>query len=64
MYQNIINFFIGSYEELKKVVWPTRKEVTNHTVIVIVSIIVGMALIALIDAGLKNLILYLLSSKL
>ncbi len=64
MYQKIINFFIGSYEELKKVVWPSRKEVTNHTLIVIISIIVGMAIIALVDAGLKNSVLYLLSSKL
>ena len=32
----------GSYQELKKVVWPTRKEVIQHTALVI-GISVGVA---------------------
>lgn len=48
----IKNFFTGSYDELKKVIWPSRREVTSHTVIVIVSIGVSMAIIAAIDYAL------------
>jgi len=56
----IKNFFTGAYDELKKVVWPSRKEVTSHTIIVIVSIAVSMAIIALIDYGLFYLIQWLI----
>ena len=52
MIEKIKNFFLGSYDELKKVIWPSRKVVISHTIMVIVSIIVAMAIIALIDFGL------------
>lgn len=60
MISGIKNFFTGSVEELKKVIWPSRKEVTSHTVIVIVSIGVAMALIAAIDFGLFSLVQWLI----
>ena len=56
MIEKIKNFFLGSWVELQKVVWPSRKTVISHTVIVIVSIGVAMAIIALIDLGLSALI--------
>ena len=31
----IVNFFRESYLELRKVVWPSREEITRHTLIVI-----------------------------
>lgn len=31
----LTNYLRGSYQELKKVVWPTKKETTNHTLLVI-----------------------------
>lgn len=35
--QKSVEFLIkDSYQELKKVVWPTRKEVIQHTMIVII----------------------------
>ena len=52
MLEKIQNFFIGSYEELKKVVWPSRQEVISHTVIVVASIAVSMAIISILDYGL------------
>jgi preprotein translocase subunit SecE len=60
MIGKIQNFFIGSYEELKKVVWPSRQVVTSHTVIVIVSIAVSMALVAAIDYGLFSAVQWLI----
>lgn len=56
MIQKIINYFTSSYEEMRKVIWPNRQEVISHTIIVVSSIIVSMAVIAAIDYGLFNLI--------
>jgi len=56
MIENIKNFFVGSYEELKKVVWPSRKEVINHTIIVILTIIISVAILTVIDYGLYGLL--------
>lgn len=39
----IINYFKASYAEMKKVTWPTKKEIYNYTILVI-GISVGMAL--------------------
>jgi len=60
MFGKISNFFISSYEELKKVVWPKREIVISHTIIVILSIIVAMAIISLIDYGLFSVIQWLI----
>jgi preprotein translocase subunit SecE len=60
MIEKIQNFFTGSYEELKKVVWPSRQVVTSHTIIVIVSIIVAMAVVAAIDYGLFSAVQWLI----
>ena len=44
----IMNFFRGTKAELKRVIWPTRKEIANNTVIVITTvIIVGVIIWAL-----------------
>lgn len=56
MFTKIKNFFTGSYEEFKKVVWPSRQEVISHTIIVIISIFVSMAIIAAVDYGLFTLV--------
>lgn len=56
MITGIVNYFVSSYEELKKVVWPNRDEVTSHTTIVIFSILISMGIIAALDFGLFNLL--------
>lgn len=63
MIKTIKNFFIGSYEEFRKVIWPSRREVTSHTVIVVVSTVVAMALIAAADFGLFSLVQMLVQGK-
>jgi preprotein translocase SecE subunit len=60
MANTIKNFFLGAFDELKKVVWPTRREVTSHTAIVIISIIVSMAVIAAIDFALFSAVQWLI----
>lgn len=49
-----------SYEEMKKVTWPTQKEITNYTILVVV-VSVGVAtflggLDFIFNIGLENLI--------
>ena len=63
MIQAIKNFFIGSYEEFRKVVWPNRQEVISHTIIVIISMVVAIGLIAAIDYGLFLLVQMLVQGK-
>jgi preprotein translocase SecE subunit len=35
IFQRIKIYLIESYQEMKKVAWPTRKAATNHTLLVI-----------------------------
>lgn len=53
MFAKIRNFFLSSLEELKKVIWPSRKELINHTIIVIISVVVSMAILVAVDLALS-----------
>jgi len=59
----IIKYFIDSYKELKKVTWPTRKQLIRDSAIVIVSAVIVTAFLALVDLGMSNLIQYIVSIK-
>ena len=46
----LIDYLQGAQQELKKVVWPSRKEVTRHTLIVIgISLAVALFLGVVVD---------------
>jgi len=45
-------FLRDTYEELRKVVWPTPAELYRYTVVVIVTVIVISGFIGLVDLGL------------
>lgn len=47
--QKIINYFKGVKQELKKVIWPTKKEASRLTVIVIVVAIFFGIFIGILD---------------
>lgn len=50
----IVKYFYEAIEELKKVTWPSRKTLLNHTVLVIgVSLVLALFLGA-IDLGLTS----------
>jgi preprotein translocase subunit SecE len=49
------NYFSSSYAELKKVIWPTRKELINHTWVVIVICALFTLFIFLLDIVFKYL---------
>ena len=54
--KQLIQFFKDSREELKKVTWPDRDEVTSFTVVVIVAVCVISVFLWLVDTGLMALI--------
>ncbi len=59
----LVKYVIDSYQELKKVTWPTRKQLIRDTTIVVVSSAVATAILALIDLGLTNALQYFVSLK-
>lgn len=60
MSNKITNYFQESKAELKKVIWPTKKQTINHTLLVI-GFSLGMALfLGAVDYGLTKLIEFIL----
>ena len=52
-------YFAEVKGELRKVAWPTRKEVINSTIIVLIAVIVVTSLIFLFDLASSNFVLWL-----
>ncbi|VEG27761.1 preprotein translocase subunit SecE [Actinomyces howellii] len=53
----VLLFFRQVVEELRKVVWPTRKELSTYFVVVVVFILAIMAFTGLLDAAFDWLIM-------
>lgn len=56
----IVRFLREAKSELKKVTWPTRRELIAHTIVVFIAVVLSAVLIWVIDsifAGLFQLIL-------
>ena len=50
LFKRLIEYINGSRQELKKVVWPSRREVTQHTIMVItISLVVAFMLGVIVD---------------
>ncbi|CAL9500317.1 Protein translocase subunit SecE [Streptomyces sp. enrichment culture] len=47
-------FYRQIVAELRKVVWPTRNQLTSYTTVVIIFVAVMIALVTVIDYGLSN----------
>jgi preprotein translocase subunit SecE len=43
--------------ELRKVIWPNRKQMVNYTAVVLVFLVFMVTLIGLVDLGLARLVL-------
>lgn len=54
--KSIKKFFREVLAEMKKVSWPSRKELTNYTTVVIVLILLFAAIIGIIDLVLGQLL--------
>lgn len=56
MKEKILNFFSDVVKEMKKVTWPTKDELRESTVIVIVTCVILAGFVYLIDMILSNII--------
>lgn len=58
----LISYFKGAWEELKKVIWPTRNEIIQHTLVVVGLSIFLAAFLGvadfLLNLGLEKLLFY------
>jgi preprotein translocase subunit SecE len=54
--KTITTYFKGVLSEMRKVTWPTRAEVVNHTIIVIISAGLAIGITMALDYGLSKLI--------
>ena len=61
IFKIIANFFKEVWSEMKKVSWPSRDQVVNHTAIVIISSVIAMLIISAIDLGLTKSLEYFIS---
>jgi preprotein translocase, SecE subunit, bacterial len=50
------SFFADSWAELKKVRWPSRKELTSYTIVVLVTIVLVTIYFWVLDIGISELI--------
>ena len=53
--QRMARFFREVRAELKKVIWPSRAEVTTYTAVVIVSVVIVAGLIWVVDSAVARL---------
>ena len=57
----VVHYFRETRAELRKVVWPTREEAINLTVVVVVTIVAMSAFFGVIDYLLTGLFRFLLA---
>lgn len=60
MINNIKKYFNGVIAESKKITWPTKKTVINHTVLVVLAIAVMMLVFGVLDLGFSKILEYFL----
>ena len=61
LFSKIKSFFVDCKVELKKIVWPSQKTVWKNTGIVLMMILVVGVFVALLDAGLMQLLSLVMS---
>jgi preprotein translocase subunit SecE len=59
----ILNYFAASKAELEKVSWPTKKEVTRYSILVIVVAVATALFFATIDFGLGKVTDFILEKR-
>jgi len=61
--KKIVSYFVESWHELTKVAWPTRKQVIEMTIAVIVITLVVGAILGLFDFGFSKSLTALINLK-
>lgn len=57
--ENKTGYFRGVRSEMRKVTWPSKKELINYTIVVLVMVIFCAAVIGLMDFVFKRLFMLL-----
>jgi preprotein translocase subunit SecE len=63
IFARLIRFVREVVAELKKVIWPTRKELLTYAAVVIVFVTVVVTIVALLDAGFEWAVLKVFAGK-
>ena len=56
-----VNYVKDSYNEMRKVVWPTRRELISHTLIIIVFSVIIAFFLSTLDMGFTYVVEKILS---
>ena len=57
--EDLKKYFKDSFDELKKVHWPTRKQATGETIVVLITVVFLTSLVYLIDNSLSWLFAFI-----
>lgn len=60
MMDKIKKYFNGVVAESKKITWPTKKTVINHTIMVVIAIAIMMIVFGFLDLGFSKILEYFL----
>jgi preprotein translocase subunit SecE len=58
IFARIVNFIREVVAELRKVIWPTRKELITYTTVVVVFVVVMLTIVGLLDYGFAKAVLW------
>lgn len=53
---NTFSYFTDSWSELKKVKWPSRKELTSYTLVVLFTVVLVTIYFYVLDLGISELL--------
>jgi preprotein translocase subunit SecE len=63
IFARFVNFFREVVAELRKVIWPTRKELLTYTAVVVVFVTIMLTVVGLLDYGFAKAVLWVFGSK-
>ena len=63
IFARLINFIREVVAELRKVIWPTRKELITYTAVVVVFVSIMLTVVGLLDLGFAKAILFVLGGN-
>lgn len=61
MLRKVTTYLKGSYQELRKVSWPSRSKLLRTTGVVVVGVVIATAVLGLIDAALIRLLGFIIA---
>lgn len=63
IFARFINFVREVVAELRKVIWPTRKELLTYTTVVVVFVTIMLTVVGLLDVAFAKVVLWVFGNK-